>query len=203
MADILDEHGNPIQLTDELGRPVKLTDEHGVPIHLTGVVTSTEDSSPKGGKTTVGGGPEVHGGTHFSPVTTTDVVGSGGPTEKTMPLSSHLETSGAETEKQQLGRTGSSSSSSSEDDGQGGRRKKKKGLMQKIKEKLPGHKNKDQEEVPASVYTATTKVTVTKPAGPPDEPRPEFIKVEHHEEEHEKKGFMEKIKDKLPGHHAR
>ena len=74
--------------------------------------------------------------------------------------------------------------------------------MQKIKEKLPGHKNKE-EEVPAKVYTATTKVTVTKPGGPRDEPKPEFIKVEHHEEEHEKKGFIEKIKDKLPGHHSR
>lgn len=40
MADIRDEHGNPIQLTDQHGNPVRLTDEHGNPMHLTGVATS-------------------------------------------------------------------------------------------------------------------------------------------------------------------
>ncbi|KVI02014.1 embryogenic cell protein 40-like [Cynara cardunculus var. scolymus] len=198
MADILDEQGNPVQLTDELGRSVKLTDERGVPIHLIGVATP-EDSSPLGSTTTIGTKPEMHGETHFAPVPT-DTVGGGG-IETTMPPLSHPETGGDETKKQQLGRAGSSSSSSSEDDGEGGRRKKK-GLMQKIKEKLPGHKSKE-DEVPAKVYTATTKVSVTTPAGPADQPKPEFIKVEHHEEEHEKKGFMDKIMDKLPGHHAR
>lgn len=56
--------------------------------------------------------------------------------------------------------------------------------------------------MPEKVYTATTKVSVTTPAGPLGEPKPEYIHVEHHEEEHEKKGFMDKIKDKLPGHHS-
>ncbi|GMY06239.1 hypothetical protein FCV25MIE_01478, partial [Fagus crenata] len=50
MAEIRDEHGNPIQLTDQHGNPVQLTDEHGNPMHLTGVAMST---------TTVGS--EIHG----------------------------------------------------------------------------------------------------------------------------------------------
>lgn len=40
MADLRDEHGNPIPLTDEHGNPVQLTDEFGNPIHVTGVATS-------------------------------------------------------------------------------------------------------------------------------------------------------------------
>lgn len=39
MADIRDEHGNPIELTDEHGNPVVLTDERGNPMRLTGVAT--------------------------------------------------------------------------------------------------------------------------------------------------------------------
>lgn len=60
MADIRDEHGNPIELTDELGNPVVLTDEHGNPMRLTGVATkigptlgsllcSGRDDGPSGG----------------------------------------------------------------------------------------------------------------------------------------------------------
>lgn len=40
MADLRDEHGNPIQLTDQYGHPVQLTDEYGHPMHLTGVATT-------------------------------------------------------------------------------------------------------------------------------------------------------------------
>lgn len=40
MADLRDEHGNPIQLTDQHGNPVQLTDEHGNPMHLTGVAST-------------------------------------------------------------------------------------------------------------------------------------------------------------------
>ncbi|KAL6494809.1 Plant dehydrin [Orobanche gracilis] len=40
MADLRDEHGNPIQLTDQYGKPVQLTDEFGNPMHLTGVATT-------------------------------------------------------------------------------------------------------------------------------------------------------------------
>lgn len=40
MADLRDEHGNPIQLTDAHGNPVRLTDELGNPMHLSGVATT-------------------------------------------------------------------------------------------------------------------------------------------------------------------
>ncbi|KAJ9189693.1 hypothetical protein P3X46_000954 [Hevea brasiliensis] len=40
MADLRDEHGNPIQLTDEHGNPVQPTNELGNPVHITGVATS-------------------------------------------------------------------------------------------------------------------------------------------------------------------
>ncbi|KZV53366.1 embryogenic cell protein 40 [Dorcoceras hygrometricum] len=40
MADLRDEHGNPIQLSDQYGKPVQLTDEFGNPMHLTGVATT-------------------------------------------------------------------------------------------------------------------------------------------------------------------
>ncbi|KAK9062016.1 hypothetical protein SSX86_019200 [Deinandra increscens subsp. villosa] len=84
-----------------------------------------------------------------------------------------------------LHRSGSGSSSSSEDDGEGGRRKKK-GVVEKIKEKLPGgdHGGIDEHK--------TTSVTAGTIGG-----------GEGHgyggEEGHEKKGLMEKIKEKLPG----
>ncbi|GJX68431.1 late embryogenesis abundant protein-like protein [Tanacetum coccineum] len=211
--DICDEHGNPIQLTDEHGGQIRLTDEYGNPMHLTGVAT-TVGSGQHGGTAIGSDEPKVHGGTQYSPM---EPVGGGGGvgtmgTHGGSPVSHPvigagvettgppLTTGGMEGDKQQFGRTGSSSSSSSEDDGAGGRRRKKKGLMQKIKEKLPGgHKNKEEQE-PEKVYTATTKVTVTTPAGPIGEPKTENVRVEHHEEEH-KKGLMDKIKDKLPGHH--
>lgn len=48
MADLRDEHGNPVQLTDEHGNPVQLTDEHGNPMHITGLATKHD--------TTVGSG---------------------------------------------------------------------------------------------------------------------------------------------------
>ncbi|KAK1431146.1 hypothetical protein QVD17_14417 [Tagetes erecta] len=216
MADIRDEYGNQIQLTDEHGRPVQLTDEHGVPVHLTGIATPV-DSAPHSG-TTIDTEPNMHAGTdHFAPTTHAEpvgatftptmthsepVVGTGAETIASggQPPC-HTVIGGAEGATQQVERTGSSSSSSSEDDGEGGRRRKKKGLVQKIKEKLPGHKNKEQEQDPEKVFTATTKVTMTTPAGPMGVPKTEHVRVEHHEEEHEKKGFIEKIKDKLPGHH--
>ncbi len=40
MANLRDEHGNPIQLTDEHGNPVQPTNELGNPVHITGVATS-------------------------------------------------------------------------------------------------------------------------------------------------------------------
>lgn len=39
-ANLIDEHGNPIQLTNEHGNPVQLTDEHGNAMQLIGIATS-------------------------------------------------------------------------------------------------------------------------------------------------------------------
>lgn len=66
-----------------------------------------------------------------------------------------------------------------EDDGLGGRRRKKKGIMEKIKEKLPGHHDQSGQTSLGSTTTAYDTGTV----------------------HHEKKGMMEKIKEKLPGGH--
>ncbi|KAL2520493.1 Dehydrin Xero 1 [Forsythia ovata] len=78
----------------------------------------------------------------------------------------------------QLRRSGSSGSSSSEDDGLGGRRKK--GIKDKIKERLPGGHNDEQN------YGTQT----TTPAGGYG-----YGGGEHQE----KKGVVGKIKEKLPG----
>ncbi|TVU25569.1 hypothetical protein EJB05_28070 [Eragrostis curvula] len=92
-----------------------------------------------------------------------------------------------------LHRSGSSSSSSSESDGEGGRRKK--GIKEKIKEKLPGgHKDQQQQMGTGGMYgqqgmagTGTHGQTGTGTG------------TYGHEGTGEKKGMMEKIKEKLPG----
>ncbi|KAL1349402.1 hypothetical protein HN51_025897 [Arachis hypogaea] len=75
----------------------------------------------------------------------------------------------------------------------------KKGFLDKIKEKLPGGANKKAEE-----HTATT----TPPPPPP--PPAECVETAHQHHEHEaqgeakeKKGILEKIKEKLPGYHPK
>ncbi|KAJ9540799.1 hypothetical protein OSB04_027305 [Centaurea solstitialis] len=101
-----------------------------------------------------------------------------------------------------LHRSGSGSSSSSEDDGEGGRRKKK-GVMQKIKEKLPGgdHAAADEyktgEEYKTTSATAAGTGTGVGGGGYGYEGAAGGGVVEGHE----KKGIMEKIKEKLPGGH--
>ncbi|CAL9067877.1 unnamed protein product [Musa banksii] len=132
----------------------------------------------------------------------------------------HLEEAGKEEDKKEgllgkLHRSHSSSSSSSSDDEEeedGGenkeKKKKKKGLKEKIKEKLGCEKKEGEEEakltevhvehevVAAAVVTDgdDTEVIVEKL----DE---STVKVEAGPEgEEEKKGFLEKIKEKLPGH---
>lgn len=67
----------------------------------------------------------------------------------------------------------------SEDDGQGGRRKKK-GVKERIKETFGAGKQKDTD----TTVTEESKTSTTVPG-----------------QEKEKKGIMEKIKEKLPGHH--
>ncbi|KAK4710177.1 hypothetical protein R3W88_004690 [Solanum pinnatisectum] len=85
--------------------------------------------------------------------------------------------------QQQLCRSGSSSSSSSEDDGEGGRRKKKKGIKEKIKETLTGGADEGiQTIIPTPTPTPTPTSTGEAGGG-------------------EKKGMMEKIKEKIPGMH--
>ncbi|CAH8252962.1 unnamed protein product [Arabidopsis lyrata] len=69
----------------------------------------------------------------------------------------------------------------------------KKGLGEKIKEKLPGHHDKTPEDSPA--VTSTPLVVTEHPVEPTTE-----HPVEHPEE---KKGILEKIKEKLPGYHAK
>ncbi|XP_061362936.1 phosphoprotein ECPP44-like isoform X1 [Gastrolobium bilobum] len=64
----------------------------------------------------------------------------------------------------------------------------KKGFLDKIKEKLPGHKK-------------TEEVTLTTPTPPPPASSYEYGENTHEGEAKEKKGILEKIKEKLPGYH--
>ena len=67
-----------------------------------------------------------------------------------------------------------------------------KGIMDKIKEKLPGgHKEEEHGHVGMGRGTATT----TNMGGTGTTP------IATHEGPHEQKGIMDKIKEKLPGHH--
>ncbi|KAI3516995.1 hypothetical protein L1887_16199 [Cichorium endivia] len=94
-----------------------------------------------------------------------------------------------ETLFEKLHRSDSSSSSSDEEcDENGEKKKKKKPLKEKIKEKIEGHKEKKEEEdtsVPIEKYEVAPLQH-----GPTSEPE-------------EKKGFIEKIKEKLPGGHKK
>ncbi len=116
-----------------------------------------------------------------------------------------------------LHRSGSSSSSSSEDDGIGGRRKK--GIKDKIKEKLPGgHKEQQRTSTTTQGVGIKDKVMDKLPGGHKEEQRTSTttpgVGVYGYEGEHgyagagagvgagqEKKGMIEKIKEKLPGQH--
>lgn len=62
----------------------------------------------------------------------------------------------------------------------------KKGFMEKIKEKLPGHHKKADDDG----HVAPTTTSTTTPVLAADEPK-------------EKKGFMDKIKEKIPGYHSK
>jgi len=119
-----------------------------------------------------------------------------------------------------LQRSSSSSSSSSDeeeeevidDNGEVIKRKKKKGLKEKLKEKLPGHKDTTTEgqhatglpapAPPAALQTHDahhdTAVPVEKIHGDVKTEAPPAAVPEE-----EKKGFLEKIKEKLPGGHKK
>ncbi|CAK9180360.1 unnamed protein product [Ilex paraguariensis] len=97
---------------------------------------------------------------------------------------------------EKLHRSGSSCSSSSDEEEveEGGEKKKKKKLKDNIKEKISGdHKEEDKVEkyeetaVPIEKYEEPVPVNVAEPTCEPEE----------------KKGFLEKIKDKLPGGHKK
>ncbi|XP_020203318.1 late embryogenesis abundant protein [Cajanus cajan] len=122
-AQIRDQLGNPIPLTDQFGNPVKLTDENGNPVVLTGVATTLTGTVP-------------------------DLL----PTQ-----ARNNETDLARSSSTTSTSSSSSSSSSSEDDEEqhaeittashptvttiSHPEPEKKGLLEKIKEKLPGHLN--------------------------------------------------------------
>nr|AHE74132.1 dehydrin [Stipa purpurea] len=123
-----------------------------------------------------------------------------------------------------LQRSDSSSSSSSDEEeevidenGEIVKRKKKKGLKEKIKEKLPGHKDHVEGE-----HVAAAPAPFVTHGGHHDTPAPVVTHGGHHDTdvvvekfegdvkteappapEEEKKGFLEKIKEKLPGGHKK
>lgn len=111
-----------------------------------------------------------------------------------------------------LQRSSSSSSSSSDeeeevidDNGEVIKRKKKKGLKEKIKEKLPGHKDTEGEH-----KTAAPTPAPPVPSHHDDDGAVVVEKIDGEVKteappapEEEKKGFLEKIKEKLPGGHKK
>ncbi|XP_021732075.1 late embryogenesis abundant protein-like [Chenopodium quinoa] len=136
---------------------------------------------------TLGGGMHGHDEPgHRAPGTLGDVLGGG----QHQPRRDQPGGTAVGIVTKEIRRSGTSSGESSEEEGHtptGGRRKKK-GLGEKIKDKLmPGGKHKDQEVDHTATTTMATTTTTT---------------IQHHEDEPaEKKGLMDKIKDKLPGHH--
>lgn len=110
-----------------------------------------------------------------------------------------------------LQRSSSSSSSSSDeeeevidDNGEVIKRKKKKGLKEKIKEKLPGHKDTE-----TAAPTPAPPAPVVTHGGHHDDGAVAVEKIDEVKTEapvapeEEKKGFLEKIKEKLPGGHKK
>nr|CAD1823699.1 unnamed protein product [Ananas comosus var. bracteatus] len=173
MAEYRDEYGNRVPVVDQYGNPVSRVDEHGNPIRRDPTGTGGYGSMAATAATERAAATATEGGGHETTKERHGIV---------------LHRSGS---------SSSSSSSSSEDDGQGGRRKKKKSLKDKIKEKLPGgHKNVDEHHQPTPT-TATGEHGVAHTA-PGATTTAATATAEGH---HEKKGFMEKIKEKLPGHH--
>ena len=71
-----------------------------------------------------------------------------------------------------------------------------KGFLEKIKEKLPGHKKTEEFPVAAASYEQQSH---DHHAAEP----PVVASYEAGEEPKEKKGIMEKIKEKLPGYHSK
>uniref|UniRef100_A0A0E0MF90 Dehydrin n=1 Tax=Oryza punctata TaxID=4537 RepID=A0A0E0MF90_ORYPU len=136
------------------------------------------------------GGMGTHGTTGGMGMHGTTGTGTGAGGGQFQPMREEHKTGGV------LQRSGSSSSSSSEDDGMGGRRKK--GIKEKIKEKLPGGNKGEQQQTmggTGAAYgqqghgTGMTGATGTTGAHGTTT------------DTGEKKGIMDKIKEKLPGQH--
>ncbi|KAL5208328.1 hypothetical protein ABZP36_032763 [Zizania latifolia] len=139
----------------------------------------------------------------------------------------HAEGEKKESFLSKLHRSSSSSSSSSDEEeevidenGEVVKRKKKKGLKENIKEKMSRRKDHDSEHAPTPVVTATpapapTPVVTATPAPAPapvvthggdhdtavpvEKIESDHVKTEEPHAPEEKKGFLDKIKDKLPG----
>ncbi|KAG8059936.1 hypothetical protein GUJ93_ZPchr0002g25039 [Zizania palustris] len=126
----------------------------------------------------------------------------------------HAEGEKKESFLSKLHRFSSSSSSSSDEEeevidenGEVVKRKKKKGLKEKIKEKVSGRKDHDSEHAPTPVVTATpapAPAPVVTHGGDHDTAVPvekiegDHVKTEEPHAPEEKKGFLDKIKEKLP-----
>ncbi|KAK5774608.1 hypothetical protein PVK06_042464 [Gossypium arboreum] len=177
MSDLRDVHGNPIPLTDEHGNPVQLTDERGNPVYVSGVAAKQTDMY--GGQ--MGYDPTLSAAAEYQ-------------------QQQQLRPQYLQQEEQQPQYQPQHMHYESEDDGMGGRRKKK-GIKEKIKEKLTGRKHKteagEEGQSQTVTYVAKTRITTTSNATTP--PPEEHY---HHHDQHEKKSMMEKIKEKLPGHHS-
>ncbi|KAB2091722.1 hypothetical protein ES319_A03G211900v1 [Gossypium barbadense] len=141
MADLIDENGNPIQLTDEQGNPVQLTDEYGNPIHVIGVATKS---------------PPMHGGDQIS------VVAAESQQQQQYrppPLRPEVFS------KEEIQSFNSSSTSSFRDVGVS----EKKGRNDKIKEKLTGKNYEEEEQFHTTTNAAKTSIATTT-AAPPRQP---------------------------------
>ncbi|KAK1324254.1 Dehydrin ERD14 [Acorus calamus] len=110
---------------------------------------------------------------------------------------------------EKLHRSGSSSSSSSDEEevleGETKEKKKKKGLKEKIKEKISGEDKAGEDDKKDEVVYEDCKTSVPAIATSDNTTTAEVVKSEESVTETalspggEKKGFLEKIKDKLPG----
>ncbi|GMH02782.1 hypothetical protein Nepgr_004621 [Nepenthes gracilis] len=203
MADLRDEQGNPIQLTDQYGNPVQLTDEYGNPMHLSGVAYSTTAAcTATTGPVALGGAGNLTTGAPLQSGAEEIYAAEGAQHQPQRPV----ETAGEIRRSTSSSSTSTSTSSSSGEEGQRqagegkvGRRKKK-GLKEKIKEKLTGGKHRDARQ-------PTDTVTTTATTGDHEDDKgvnratdnTATTTGEHREHE---KGVMEKIMEKLPGHHG-
>ncbi|KAF8405284.1 hypothetical protein HHK36_010186 [Tetracentron sinense] len=165
-----------------------MRDEYGNPVRQTGT-TGAHGTTP---------GTGMQGGGGYGKTTGTGMHGGGGPGTGT-DMGGQYQPQKQHGVSDEVRRSGSGSSSSSEDDGEGGRRKKK-GLKGKIMGKLPGggHKDEQMQTTNPGGYGATKQgghggTTQGGLGGP--------TQGGYGADQNQDKGMMDKIKEKLPGHH--